>query len=232
MRAADYYRNVHDRTAAWYRSNSPESGTDERLLELGAEVRALSGHGAMLDIGCQHGALIRSVRDHFSIIHGIDIGDYSKWWKETPDVRFAIHDVDTAPLPFPERSFDAVTCVMVMEHVFDVFGLVAEVLRVLRPEGVFLLEVPNVGYFKHILSLLRGNVPRTGAQKFPFERAEGWDGQHLHYFTVKDLKQLLTSQGFEVLKIRSGGRFQSVRRIWPSMLFSSLIVVARRKVEA
>jgi SAM-dependent methyltransferase len=46
-------------------------------------------------------------------------------------------------LPFPDRTFDLATANMVVEHLDDPFRQFAEVARVLRPGGRFLLHTPN-----------------------------------------------------------------------------------------
>lgn len=46
------------------------------------------------------------------------------------------------PLPFPDRSFAGVFAFEVLEHVDDDDGLVGEIARVLRDDGLFVLSVP------------------------------------------------------------------------------------------
>jgi len=46
-------------------------------------------------------------------------------------------------LPFAENSYDMVVCVDVLEHVEDIDGVLLEVRRVLRPNGVFLFDTIN-----------------------------------------------------------------------------------------
>lgn len=50
------------------------------------------------------------------------------------------HTADAESLPFPNDSFDLVSCRIAPHHFADVGRFVAEVARVLRPGGVFLLE--------------------------------------------------------------------------------------------
>ncbi len=62
-------------------------------------------------------------------------------------------------LPFHDGSFDAVVACLVFEHIRDVDDAIAEVARVLRPDGRFLfflnhplLQTPNSGWIDdHVL---------------------------------------------------------------------------------
>ena len=47
------------------------------------------------------------------------------------------------PLPFADRSFDGILASSVFEYLEDLPGTTAELARVLRPDGVMLLTVPN-----------------------------------------------------------------------------------------
>jgi hypothetical protein len=86
--------------------------------------------------------------------------------------------------------------------------------------------VPNAGYIKNIMDMARGRVPRTGAKLYPFSEAEGWDVQHLHYFTISELTWLLKKNDFEVKKVFSRGRYQLLRQIFPSLLYASIGILA------
>jgi len=55
-----------------------------------------------------------------------------------------VHDLNADPrLPFEDTRFDAVTCHLSVEYLTDPQALFAEVARVLRPQGVFLLTFSN-----------------------------------------------------------------------------------------
>ena len=227
MNAQDYYSDLKGRTQGWGPVETARTPVG-RGLQLANEVRRLPKGTRLLDIGCQSGALLRSVAPRFDELYGVDIGDYSEYWNEAPPLRCSIHNVDAGPLPFADGFFDVVVCAMVLEHVFDVFGLVGEIGRLLKPSGHALIEVPNIGYIKHFVSLLRGRVPRTGAVKVPFEKTQGWDGQHLHYFTITEMKWLLAEYGMRFRRVVSGGRFPALRRIWPSALYSAIIMTVQK----
>jgi SAM-dependent methyltransferase len=66
-------------------------------------------------------------------------------------VTFTRCDVDEG-LPYPDASFDAVAAIEVLEHTRTPYRVLGEAARVLRPGGVLVFSVPNVG---HMLSRLR-----------------------------------------------------------------------------
>jgi SAM-dependent methyltransferase len=226
----DYYEDTNARTDAWHANNVPRPTGGDGVSHMASVVAALPClRGRMLDIGCQTGSLIERVADRFDSCYGIDIGDYRDYWKRIGNAQFMVHDLDAEPLPFPDKYFHLVTCFMTLEHVFDVFGLVAEIARVTAEGKYAIIEVPNIAYFKHIILLFRGQVPRTGALNFPFNRADGWDGQHLHSFTLRELKWLCNEYGLRTIRHGTRGRFPRFRRVWPSMLYSSLVLTLRKQ---
>lgn len=56
---------------------------------------------------------------------------------------------DALNLPFPGSSFDAIVSFETIEHVEDGEGFLAEVQRVLRPQGLFICSTPNTRYTAH-----------------------------------------------------------------------------------
>jgi len=228
MQPKDYYRNVNARTADWNEvcpTSSHETGIDFMIRLI--EQLSVNG-GRFLDIGCQAGHLVNVVKARFSESVGVDIGDYGEYWKIIDGANFFTHDLDSASLPFPADYFDIVTCFMVLEHVFDVFGVVEEIARITKPGKYVVLEVPNVAYVKHIFELMKGSVPRTGAQKYPFARSDGWDGQHLHYFTLREITWLCHEFGLTVVKHASRGKHERLRSLCPSLLYASIALTLRK----
>ena len=52
---------------------------------------------------------------------------------------------DALHLPFPDATFDRIITSEVMEHIGDDRGALAELVRVLRPEGTIAITVPTFG---------------------------------------------------------------------------------------
>lgn len=53
-----------------------------------------------------------------------------------------IVDVETTPLPFPDNYFDEVRCNQFLEHVRNIYVVMDETYRVLKPGGSFYITVP------------------------------------------------------------------------------------------
>jgi cyclopropane fatty-acyl-phospholipid synthase-like methyltransferase len=135
----------------------------------------------------------------------------------------------------PANGFHAVIALDIMEHVLDVFGFVENCRRVLLPGGRLYLRVPNIAYVKHRIALVLGRLPVTSSwyetpgKLTAWRERHGWDGGHLHLFTVEILRRLLTESGMHVVTCRDPGvRFERFRSLWPAMLYSNPLLVAQR----
>ena len=151
------------------------------------------------------------------------------------DVEFVTCNFDTNFSILPNETFDAVVALDVMEHVFDVFNFVSHCRRILRPNGVFYLRVPNIAYLKHRLALLAGALPVTASWFGPlndltaWRNVHGWDGGHLHLFTIPILRKLLAESGFRVVSCSDPGtRMAALRGVWPELLFANPLLVSEK----
>ena len=156
---------------------------------------------------------------------GVDIASFPAW-EGHPAVEARVSNLDEGPLPFASESFDAVTCLMVVEHVFDPYHAVRELRRVCKPAGRVIIGVPNLAGIKRRMELLLGKLPITSSQNSFTEG--GWDGYHLHNFTKTSLDWLLRKEGLIPLRWAAQGSFKFLKQAWPSLCGNDLIVMARR----
>lgn len=124
----------------------------------------------VLDIGCNDGEFVKLLREKRDCdAHGIDpsevaIAKANEKGQDTCIIGDAEH------IPFSDGSFDFVTCMEVLVHLYDPTAVLKEIRRVLKPEGVLLGSTPHKNLERHI-----------------------WDDKRLHrrYMDEKDLRDLL-----------------------------------------
>ena len=88
---------------------------------------------------------------------------------------------------FQDGEFDMVTLWDVIEHLVDPKKTLAEAERVLKEDGLLIVNYPDFGSF----------ASRILGRKWPFLLSV-----HLIYFTPATIRRLLSKCGFEVVELR------------------------------
>jgi SAM-dependent methyltransferase len=112
----------------------------ERLLDLASRPQPLH----MLEVGTGSGGIAHYFGTHSQLRCEVDAVDVHDNRLVTEGYRY--HQVHDTQLPFSDQSFDVVLTNHVIEHVGDERAQrahLAELHRVLRPDGVGYLAVPN-----------------------------------------------------------------------------------------
>jgi methionine biosynthesis protein MetW len=191
----------------------------------------------VLDIGCGNGHFLELIKDNFEFLYGVDVSQNSinqaiNRFKNTPhekQVSFEVQNIEEG-LNFKADTFNAITMLAVLEHLFDPFFVLKEVHRILKPGGTLIIDVPNIAYIKHRFKLLFGKLPITSS---PHNWPEiGWDCGHLHYFTQRSFTDLLTYSGFKIIKITGTGLFASLRNFYPALLTGDICIKAEKIVDS
>jgi SAM-dependent methyltransferase len=102
-----------------------------------------------------------------------------------------VEQADLSALPMPDRSVDLLLCNHVLEHVPDVQLALAQIRRVLRPQGVAILQVPIAMKLKQTIEL-----PLDSSK----EQRIAMVGQddHLRLFSAQGYLATLEEAGFSV----------------------------------
>jgi ubiquinone/menaquinone biosynthesis C-methylase UbiE len=103
-----------------------------------------------LDAGCGEGygcKLLAAAGARRCVGVDIDEGTIAAARAAYADEGLEFEQGDIAKLPFADASFDVVTCFETIEHVPAQHEAVAELARVLRPDGTLLISSPNRGVY-------------------------------------------------------------------------------------
>lgn len=134
-------RDLWERHATWWQEGFTDGADpeyEEQILPLAA--LHLAGSRRVLDVGCGEGQVTRLARSSGAeVAIGVDptMAQVAVAVARGGDVSYA--RAGAAVLPFADRSFDAVVACLVFEHIEEVDRAMADVARVLRPRGRFLL---------------------------------------------------------------------------------------------
>ena len=99
----------------------------------------------VLDVACGEGYGSHLLATSARAVEGVDIDSgtvsHATERYRAPNLKFQCADV--LALPFNDAHFDRVVCFETLEHLHDHEGLVNELKRVLKPEGLLILSSPN-----------------------------------------------------------------------------------------
>lgn len=148
---------------------------------------------SLLDLGCHDGSLTSRMAKRVGTKSVIGVDCISRDC-DVPIVKANLEEL----LPFPDRTFNVVTAIQVIEHVGNTDGLLQEIRRVLKDNGYAIISTPNLAAFTTIGFLLFGWQPTMiSATDWRNGRLNSF---HRRVFTLPGLRQALVANGFRIEK--------------------------------
>jgi 2-polyprenyl-3-methyl-5-hydroxy-6-metoxy-1,4-benzoquinol methylase len=154
--------------------------------------------GRLVEVGSSLGYLLDYFRSDGWDVAGVEPNAGCALYAERelgiPTVPKTLGDADMAP-----ESVDALLMMHVIEHVPDPVSVFADVRRVLKTNGTFVVETPR---YDSLAFKLLGHR----------ERSVSCDG-HIYFFTTQTLEALARKSGFKILRCDYVGRSMTVARL-------------------
>ena len=188
MSRRSIHEQYHYTTKKQSRIISRNNFTYRLLIEV--TTKYIRPNHEILDIGCGAGTLSFFIASLGNKIFGIDIS--SKAIRECLNSKntLGLKKVNFAQMDFPNETpknkFDAVLLTEVIEHLNDDKKAVASISKLLKKAGIMILSTPSRKAPLHRLGLTRKFDLKVG---------------HLRRYNLDELKRLLTSTGFEIIKV-------------------------------
>lgn len=142
---------------------------------------------AILEVGCSSGFMLHEIRTAFpqAVLMGSDIV-YKPLLKLAERLPIPLLRFDMVQCPLPNNCLDAIIMLNVLEHIEDDLTALQQVYRVLKPGGIFIIEVPAGPHLYDV------------HDKFCM---------HFRRYSRFSLSQLLKQTGFSLLKTSHLGSF-------------------------
>ena len=156
-----------------------------------SQLRKMKVKGRLLDIGCATGFLLDEARKDGWEVHGVELSSWAvDYIKNKLSIDTIFHGV-LKNANYPGNYFDVVILKDAIEHLTDPKGILIEIRRILKPNGILCVNTPNIDSF---------------VSKALKARWWGIKQAHLYYFSRKTLCRMLDISGFLPVRIRSHPR--------------------------
>ena len=157
----------------------------------------------LLDIGCGSGAWLRQLDDAF-IPYGIEIdkraAEIANTYATQRGGQVDAMDALTGLQSLDADDFDGVLMQSYLEHEIKPLEVLRATGRVLRPEGVVIIKVPNFGCWNRRL------------------QGSGWPGfrfpDHVNYFTAETICQIVVQAGLRVARFNLLDHLPTSDNLW------------------
>ncbi len=157
-----------------------------------AEFKRLKFPTRLLDVGCGSGELLRIAKNNgVQNLAGVD--GVQDALEKCRDIQGETHQVDlnASGLPFSNETFDGITCLEVLEHLYAPQNTIREIFRVLEKGSYAVISVPNpFSYAVRAKVLFGSNVSDPATI-----------GGHIKFFRSNDIRKMCLDCGFQQVEI-------------------------------
>lgn len=156
--------------------------------------------GNFLDIGSSFGGFLNRAKMAGFEAFGIEISEYSAQYANERGIR--TYNGSLIEADFPEEFFDVITLVEVIEHLEKPDLIFPKLFKILKPGGLLLIQTANFDGMQAI----------TEGPKYHY-----YLPGHLYYYSLSNLKKILTQNGFKSFHVYHGVDFPLYAKLFKSM---------------
>lgn len=164
---------------------------------------------SVVDLGCGEGILLKLIEEKFKdvITFGIDIEPSIAELKDF--LRAKIRIANIIESGFPNKFFDIVFCLDVLEHFQNLQEPVGEIKRILKENGLLVVSLPTENFFYKLGRFLTTGT--TSMEKGPCSP---------HFYNAKTIEDFLYANNFQVIR----------KKLLPPISFLSLFHIIAFKM--
>jgi len=201
--------------------------------------------GNYLEIGAGTGVVAATVQKNYkklilTELSSIRVKNLKKNFVNNDKVDIICHNIENNGLNCEDNYFDVVVMLAVIEHLIDPIGVLKKIYSKIKPEGILILDTPNIAKWTNRIKLLFGRFPSTASHDeglLCYDKktlTKLYDEGHLHYFTFRSISKLLKEfVGFKKISYFGYGSLKTTKtpfflaKLMPK-LFSDVFIVAKK----
>lgn len=175
----------------------------------------------VLDIGCGAGSVVEKlVKDGYDV-YGVDIQKEAIKRARSKGIKAQVHDLNKK-LPFEDNFFDAIICYDVIDFLYSPVTVLQDIERILNDHGYVIFSVPlHFDIVQRLKMLFGGGIVSYKMQVYNHQ-TDAWEYQHIRFFTLKDVKNIIKRAGFQIDVAKYTPIFSGVFNIAFNILLKSI----------
>lgn len=145
----------------------------------------------ILDVGCASGWFLSKLKQNYkkADCYGVDVYREAIAYGKKKYKNLHLKVGDAHKLPFNSSTFDVIVCCEVVEHVLNPLAVLKEIKRVLKKDGVAIIEMDS-GNFLFTLVWYFWTHFRHGV----------WEHAHIQTLNAKKLEGMILKSGLKIKK--------------------------------
>lgn len=182
--------------------------------------------GTVLDLGSGDGLFLSLLKEKGIKGNGLDISEEGISKTRDRGIEATVFDFNNK-IPFPDNTFDTVSILDLLEHLYTPENLLREATRVSKKYVV--ISVPNFSSLPARIQTLLGMVPENNKP----------NKGHIYWFNYNILRKITKESGLSLVEIRMNTFWQDyfligcalkfMTKIWPSLFALSFVVKLEKK---
>ncbi len=170
----------------------------------------------ILDLGCGDGRMGKKIKElQECSVMGVNVSEFEAQLASKSLDKVVVGDLNNFDISNLGK-FDCIICSHIIEHLYEPQQLLMQLRRNLSPNGILVVGLPNILFWKYRLRFLAGN--------FKYIKGTPLDPGHMRFFDWKTSRQLIEEAGYEIVSMCAEGNF-------PLLFIRKLIPVFAQKID-
>ena len=145
------------------------------------------------------------------------------------EFQYSHFNIERDPFPYENESFDCVIFCEILEHLLlDPDHAVAEMARILKPNGFLVISTPNATRLTNLYFIA------LGKNIYDWYSANGVYGRHNREYTHSEVVDLMNRHGFNIFRSHVQNiqplarRFTYLQKLRPEVWYEHLFIVGKK----